>query len=84
MGLSEIIKGKLTPKKILLFVVGLYYSGKIIELTSFIIWELKYSLKLYSKNQILEFSDNHPSYILEDDFLPSEIQAKNFNLSRNQ
>ncbi|MDC6355730.1 MULTISPECIES: hypothetical protein [Robiginitalea] len=74
----------MTPKKILLFVVGLYYSGKIIELTSFIIWELKYSLKLYSKNQILEFSDNHPSYILEDDFLPSEIQAKNFNLSRNE
>ncbi len=48
------------------FLIDIYRSNKIVELISFIIWELKYCLSLYDKNEIIQFLEKKPLLYLKD------------------
>lgn len=83
MELSRIFNSKLTINRILLFMSGLYHSGKITELSSFIVWELKYVCSLFRKHQILEFIDSTPLMILKEFDEALKIESDNFRISRS-
>lgn len=46
------------------FLVDIYHSNKIMELMSFIIWEIKYQLCFYKKSDFVKFIDDKPLQFL--------------------
>ena len=83
MELSEVLKKKASLKGILHFITGLYHSGKMVELCSFVVWELKYKLSLFGKNQQLKFDASPPLRVLTNIDNIAKIKEDCFETSRS-
>jgi len=59
---TKFFSRKLNIKNIIQFLKDIYYSGKFVELVSFIVWEIKYKLKLFPRERILAFK-NEKSFV---------------------
>ncbi|MCF7560368.1 hypothetical protein L3X39_06915 [Sabulilitoribacter multivorans] len=83
MTISEIFGKKITVQKALQFISDIYYSGKLVELSSFIVWEIKYLLFFYRNSQILKFNGANPLrfFTRKDKLL--EIKSESFEISKS-
>lgn len=81
--ISDLYQRKKNVSNILRFISKLYTSGKIVELLSFIVWEFKYQLSLYDKNQTLQFKEGSALINLKKELRFSEFKSNDFDISVN-
>lgn len=84
MEISSIFKKVINPRSIYQFVSNVYYSEKLTELSSFIVWEIKYLLRLYSKNDILSFNiESHPIIYKNMNIDPSNEELASHGIQKS-
>lgn len=65
MILRPLFHRKLSIQNILNVFLNLFRAKKIMELLSFLYWEIKYTLSFYKKKDIIQFLDTDPLYELK-------------------
>ena len=74
--LSVIFKRKKSFRNIIQFLSKLYYSEKLVELFSFLVWEINYRVSYYSKNTLKFTSEDSLLTINDCDSLEGLITEK--------
>ena len=84
MILRPLFHRKLSIKNILNVFLNLFRAKKIMELFSFLYWEIKYTLSFYKNNDILKFLDADPLYELKHIKKKINIVSSGYNITNNK
>ncbi len=74
----------ISPKRVMKFIIGLYYSKKIAELVSFLFWEIKYRLSLYPRDKLLNFGNRQALLSLGTEGVQSQIISDGFKITESR